>query len=197
MVRTRSQKDQLVEEIRHVFEEANSLFLVSLSGLASNDVNALRAALRKKGARMRVIKNRLARRAAADSPVSQLDKSFVGPTAVVFHATDPVGMAKGLVDFAKDHPKLELRAGLIDRTQMVVGADAKAVAEMPSQDQIRATLLALIQTPATMLVRLLGTPSTQVARVISEHSKQGGEAGQAEPEAETEVAVPAGETPEA
>ncbi len=174
MVRTRSQKDALVEEIRQVFEQANSLFLVSLSGLASNDVNALRAALRKKGAHVRVVKNRLARRAAVDGPVAKLDASFRGPTAVVYHPTDPVGMAKGLVDFAKDHPKLDLRAGLIDRNATVLGAEVKAVAELPSQDQIRATLLALINTPATMLVRLLNTPASQVARVVDEFGKKQG-----------------------
>ena len=174
MGKTRSQKDALVEEIRHVFASANSLFLVSLSGLASNDVNLLRAALRKKGARMRVVKNRLARLAAHDSPVQKLDASFRGPTAVVYHPTDPVGMAKGLVEFAKDHPQFELRAGLIDRAQAVLGADVKAVAEMPTQDQIRATLLALITTPATMLVRLLNTPAAQVARVVDEFGKKQG-----------------------
>jgi large subunit ribosomal protein L10 len=175
MTRTRSQKDHLVEEIRQVFALANNLFLVSLSGLASNDVNQLRAALRKRGAKVRVVKNRLARRAAADSTVSKLDASFRGPTAVVYHATDPAGTAKGLVEFAKDHPQLELRAGLLDRTQTVLGAEVKAVADMPTQDQIRATLLALINTPATMIVRLLATPGTQIARAVGEYGrKQGG-----------------------
>lgn len=182
MVRTRSQKEALIAEIRDVFTEANSLFLVSLSGLASNDVNALRAALRAKGAKMRVVKNRLARRAAGDGPVHKLDDAFRGPTAVVYHPSDPVAMAKGLVAFAKDHPQLDLRAGLIDRDQVVLGADAKAVAEMPSMEQIRATLLALINTPATMLVRLLGTPSTQVARVIDERGKTLGGGEEAVPE---------------
>jgi large subunit ribosomal protein L10 len=174
MVRTRSQKEALIEEIRGVFEEANSIFLVSLAGLPSNQVNALRASLRKNGARMRVVKNRLARRASGEGPFAKLNDNFRGPTAIVSHPNDPVAMAKGLVDFQKDHPKLLLRAGLIDRSQVVVGDDTKRVAEMPSQDQIRATLLALINTPATMLVRLLSTPSTQVARVISEHAKQSG-----------------------
>lgn len=185
MVRTRSQKDALIEEIRQVFDEANSLFLVSLSGLASNDVNALRSALRKRGARVRVVKNRLARRAAGDSTVTKLDASFRGPTAVVYHPTDPVAMAKGLVEFQKDHPKLELRAGLLDRSEVVLGAQAKAVAELPNQEQIRATLLAMLNTPATMLVRLLGTPATQVARVVDEHAKKagGGEAPATEAEA--------------
>jgi large subunit ribosomal protein L10 len=132
---------------------------------------------------MRVIKNRLARRAATDGPVAQLDKYFRGPTAVVYHATDPVATAKGLVEFQKDHPKIELRAGLIERSQAFAGADVKKVADLPTIDQARATLLALINTPATMLVRLLSTPATQVARVISEHAnKQGGgeEAGATE-----------------
>ncbi len=173
MVRTRSQKNQLVDEIRGVLDQANSLFLVSLAGLSSNDVNQLRAALRRKGARMRVVKNRLARRAAEGAPAGQLDRWFRGPTAVVYHGRDPVGMAKQLVDFAKDHPQLEVRAGLIDRSQVVSGKDAQAVAELPTLDEARARLLAVLIAPATQLVRVLNASSAQLVRVLDARAKKG------------------------
>lgn len=168
MVRTRSQKDQLTTEIRQEFEDANSLFLVSLSGLKSNEINDLRASLRQRGAHLRVVKNRLARRAGLGGPVAQLEAWFKGPTAVVFHPTEPVATAKGLIEFAKDHPALKIKAGLIDRTEAVPGPGVKAVAELPSMDQARAMLLGLLQAPASRLVRLINTPATQLAYVMKQ-----------------------------
>lgn len=175
MVRSSSQKDQLVGEIRGVLDQATHMFLVSLAGLYSNDVNQLRAALRRKGARMRVVKNRLARRAAEGAPAAQLDRWFRGPTAVVYHPSDPVAMAKQLVDFAKDHPQLEVRAGLIGRTEVVAGKDAQAVAELPTLDEARARLLAVLLAPATQLARLLSASTAQLVRVLDARAQKGGE----------------------
>ena len=90
MPKTRAQKEAQISQIDAVLTGANSLYLVSLSGLSSNDVNKLRATLRKEGARIRVVKNRLARRAATGKPTEQLDSHFRGPTAIVYHPTDPV-----------------------------------------------------------------------------------------------------------
>jgi large subunit ribosomal protein L10 len=176
MVRTRSQKNQLVDEIRAVFDGAGSLFLVSLSGLSSNDVNHLRAALRRRGARIRVIKNRLGRRAAAGQPAEQLERWMRGPTALVYHPSDPVGMAKELVDFAKDHPQLELRAGLLERAQVVAGSDARAVANLPSLEQARGMLLGVINAPATQLLRVINAAAGQLVRVVDARArKEGGD----------------------
>ncbi|MDQ7086622.1 MAG: 50S ribosomal protein L10 [Acidobacteriota bacterium] len=116
MVYTRSQKEAQVEQIREIFESANSIFLVDLTGLDSNEVNKLRAGLREKGARMQVIKNRLAKRAAGEGPVAALEGWFSGPTAMVYHAEEPVSTAKSLVDFAKDHPPAR-NQGRPDRSQ--------------------------------------------------------------------------------
>lgn len=178
MVRTRSQKDQLITEIQQVFAEANSFFLVSLTGLKSNEINDLRAVLRQRGAHMRVVKNRLARRAGAEGPLSKLDAWFKGPTAVVFHPEEPVTTAKGLVDFAKDHPGLKIKAGMIDRAEAVAGEGIKAVAELPTLEQARGMLLGLMQAPATRLLRLINTPATQLAYVM----KQRGDAAPASAE---------------
>ena len=165
MVRTRAEKSAMVDQIRLVFDGANSLFLVSLAGLSSNEINGLRASLRKKGARMVVVKNRLARRAAEGSPIALLDADFRGPTAVVHHPSEPAAAAKSLFDFAKDHPALKIRAALVDRSTAVHGPEVKAIADLPTIDQARAMLLGVIQAPAQTLVRLINTPATQLVYV--------------------------------
>lgn len=174
MVRTKAQKDALVGQIRQVFDGANSLFLVSLAGLSSNEINALRAALRQKGARMMVVKNRLAKIAAADGPVSGLEAEFRGPTAVVHHPTEPVSAAKSLYAFAKDHPALLIRAAMVDRTETVRGVAVKAVADLPTLDQARAMLLGLFNEPAGRLVRILNTPATQLVFVNKQRADAAG-----------------------
>ncbi|MDH3285417.1 MAG: 50S ribosomal protein L10 [Acidobacteriota bacterium] len=171
MTMTRTMKEQQVAEIRKVFDEANSLYLVDLTGLSSNEINGLRAELRQRGARMRVVKNRLAKRAAADHSFSSLEKWFTGPTALVYHQSEPVATAKGLMDFAKDNPALQVKAGIIDRGETVDAEGVKTVSALPSMDEARAMLLSLVLAPMTRLVRLIGTPATQVARVIGEKSK--------------------------
>jgi large subunit ribosomal protein L10 len=164
----------MVDEIRGVLDQVNNLFLVSLAGLSSNEINQLRASLRRNGAQLRVVKNRLARRAAQGGPVAQLDRWFRGPTALVFHPRDAVGMAKQLVEFAKDHPRLTVRAGLLDRSQVVAGEQAQAVADLPTLEQARARLLALMMAPATRLVRLIAAPGAQLARAVDARVKKEG-----------------------
>jgi large subunit ribosomal protein L10 len=161
----------MVDQIRLVFDGANSLFLVSLAGLTSNEINDLRANLRKKGARMVVVKNRLARRAAEGSPIALLDADFRGPTAVVHHPGEPASAAKSLFDFAKDHPALKIRAALVDRSTAVRGADVKSVADLPTIDQARAMLLGVMNAPAQTLLRLINTPATQLVYVNKQRSE--------------------------
>jgi large subunit ribosomal protein L10 len=162
MPKTRAQKEVQIAEIDSVLAGANSLYLVSLAGLSSNSVNKLRASLRKEGARIRVVKNRLARRAAIGKPTEQLDGHFRGPTAIVYHPSDPVATAKGVI---------VIKGGMVEQKQAVDAAGVKYVSSLPGLSEVRATLLALLQTPAGQLVRLLATPGTQLARVISEKAK--------------------------
>ena len=171
MVMTRAQKESLVDQIRELFDGADSLFLVSLSGINSNEVNKLRANLREKGARIRVVKNRLAKRAAGEQAEAKLEELFRGPTAVVYHADDPVSTAKAIVDFAKDHPSLEIKGGLVAKNDLIDARGVEAVSELPTLDDARAMILQLINSPATMLARLLSTPSTQIATVVKKKSE--------------------------
>lgn len=175
MVRTRSEKEQLVEELRDVIGRAESVFVVSLAGIASNDVNRLRAELRKRGAKVRVVKNRLMKRAGAGGPSSAIDGLFRGPSAIVYHETEPVAMAKALTELAKELPMLQIKGGLIGGRDTVDASGVKAVAELPTLDGARALLLGLIQTPAVTLARLINTPAVQLATVIQKRSEQAAE----------------------
>ena len=101
-----------------------------------------------------------------------LDDRFRGPTAVVYHPHDPVATARGLMSFAKDHPALAIKGGLIEQTQTVDAAGVKTVSELPGMQELRAMLLGVLQAPAGKLVRLLNTPAVQLARVIGERERQ-------------------------
>lgn len=171
----RAEKTAVVEKLNKVFQETPHLLLAGFRGLGANEANDLRRRVRGAGGRYTVIQNRLARRAAAGTPAEALAQQIEGPCALVTHDTDPVALAKALSGFAKDNPSIELLAGLIDAKEQVDPKGVELLASLPGINELRATLLALISTPATSLVRLLNTPGTQLARVIDAHSKAGEE----------------------
>jgi len=168
----RAEKVQFVEEMNQIFAGTPHLILTAFSGLTVNQANDLRSRIRKAGGEMRVIKNRLAKLAAADTPAAVLIDRFSGPCALASHADDPVALAKALAEFNKDNPQLELVAGLIDAKDLVDAKDLKQLSLLPGLPELQAQLLSLFQTPATQLVRLLGTPASQVARALDAHREK-------------------------
>lgn len=171
----RADKIAAVEQMNAAFLETPHVILASFNGLGVNQANELRSKVRAAGGTYRVVKNRLAKLAAQGTPVEQLVEHFAGPVAVAAHGTDPVALAKTLQEFAKDNPQIELKAGIVDAKDVVDAEGVKALSMLPGLPELRAQLLALIQTPATTLVRLLGTPGTQLARVIDAYrDKQDG-----------------------
>lgn len=171
----RSDKIAAVERMHQHFEEVPHAILTSFRGLSVNEANRLRRKIDGIGGRYTVVKNRLARRAAGGTAVDQLATQFSGPCGLATHVSDPVALAKALAEFAKENPQLELLAGIVDAKDVVDTAGVKQLATMPGLPELRAQLLALIQTPATSLVRLLGTPGTQIARVLdARNEEQGG-----------------------
>ena len=173
----RADKISTVEELNRTFSDTPHLILASFRGLSVNQANDLRSRVRAAGGSYRVIKNRLAKIAAADTPAQELAGSLGGPCAIATHDSDPIGLAKALSDFSKDNPQLELVAGLIDAKEQLDAKGVQQLASMPSLPELRAQLLSLIQTPATTLVRLIQTPGEQLARVVDARREAlGGEA---------------------
>ena len=168
----RAEKTNVVEQLNQEFSNKPHIVLASFSGLTVNRANELRRKIRGIGGRYQVISNRLAKRAAVGTAAEALGSSFNGPCAIATHADDPVALAKAIAEFAKENPQIEMLAALVDGREFVDKSGVKQLATMPSLPELQSQLLALIQTPATTLVRLLGTPGTQIARVLDARQEQ-------------------------
>jgi len=146
-------------------------------GLDANRASELRRKVRAAGGAIRVVKNRLTKRAAEGTAVEQIRERLTGPCALAMHADDPVGLAKTLTEFAKDNPELELLSGVIEARDVLDAKGIEALSALPGLPELRAQLLSVIQAPASKLVRLLATPGSQVARVLDarrESMEEGG-----------------------
>ena len=173
---TRTEKQALIENLHQEFGKSPHAILVDFRGLSVPAVTEFRRKVKATGSRYRVVKNTLALRAAKGTPLEKLGPHFDNTTGVAYTGTDPVALAKVLVDFGKDHPQLVVKAGLVSGSQMLDAEGVKALSTMPSLPELRARLLGLLQAPATQLVRLLNTPASQLARVLKayEEKQEGG-----------------------
>ncbi len=168
----RTEKTAEIEVLRQGFQQAQNAVLVGFAGLTVTQVNELRRKVRDTDSSYRVVKNRLALRAVAGTPLEPLLGRFQGPTAVAYNSGDPVALAKALSEFAKDNPALQLRVGVVEGRQLVEAEGLEALAKLPGLPEIRAQLLSMLQAPAAKLVRLLATPGTQLARALGERQKK-------------------------
>jgi large subunit ribosomal protein L10 len=168
----KAEKAELINELHQEFGRSPHAILVDFRGLSVPAVTEFRRKVRQAGSRYRVVKNSLALRAAKDTPLEGLSAKFENTTGVAYTGSDPVVLAKVLVDFAKDHPQLVVKAGVVSGSQMLDAEGVKALSTMPSLPEVRARLLGLLQAPAARLVRLLSVPGGQVARVLRAHSEK-------------------------
>jgi large subunit ribosomal protein L10 len=168
----RSEKISTVEQLHEVLSEAPHVILTGFKGLSVNQANELRRKVGGVGGGYRVIKNRLAKRAAAGTPSEPLSAEFSGPCAIATHPDDPIALAKALAEFAKENPQIELRAAILDAKELVGVEGVKSLARMPGLPELRAQLLAMLQSPAVTLLRLLNTPATQLTRVLDARRRQ-------------------------
>lgn len=171
----RADKVKVVEGMTERFSGTPHVFLATFSGLSANQATDLRRKVREAGGSFRVIKNRLAKRAAPGTGMEKIAEQLQGPCALAAHESDPVGLAKVLSDFAKGNPQLVLLAAVVDAQQVVDEGGVKQLASLPGLPELRAQLLSVILGPASALVRLLNTPGGQLARVIdARRESQGG-----------------------
>jgi large subunit ribosomal protein L10 len=128
-----------------------------------------RRKMRASGSRYRVVKNSLALRAAKGTALEKLEAKLEGTTGIAYTGDDPVALAKVLVDFAKEHPALSVKAGVVAGSQLLDAEGVKALSTMPGLPELRAKLLGLLMGPAQQLVSLLNEPATQTVRVLKAH----------------------------
>lgn len=172
----RTEKAELIASLHQTLADATIVVITRQSGLTVAEVTDLRAKMRKAGAGYRVAKNRLARLALEGTPFAKLSPMFVGPTAIAY-SKDPVAAAKIAVEYAKSNEKLSIVGGSLGDQQLDVEG-VKALASLPSLDELRAKFLALLNTPATRIAGVVQAPAGQLARVFGAYGSKE-EAGQA------------------
>lgn len=173
MALKRAEKETMVEALKSDFAKSQHAILVDFRGITVPAVTEFRRKVRQSGGSYKVIKNTLAVRALAGTPLEGLKDKFLETTAIAYCESDPVALAKVIVDFSKDHPQIVVKSGLVSGSQMLDANGVKALSAMPSMPELRSKLLGLLQAPATTLVRLLNTPAQQMVRVLKVHEEKG------------------------
>ena len=156
------QKKQIVEGLREKFSRSKVFIITDYKGLDVQKMSALRRKLREDGIECRVVKNTLLIRASEGTDVELVKDAFKGPNAVVLGYDDPVSPAKLLTQFAKENEKLEIKAGLLNG-RVLAPADIKALAALPSREQLLSKLLSVMVAVPTNFVNVLsGVPRNLV-----------------------------------
>lgn len=164
----RAQKPILVEELNRVFNEVNVVVVTRNLGLTVAQSTALRLKMREAGATYKVTKNSLAKIATKGTVYESISDLLTGPVALA-SSIDPVAAAKIVVEFAKTNDKLEIVGGAMGSTVLDVNG-VKALATMPSLDELRAKIVGLVQAPATKVVQIIQAPAGQLARVLGAYA---------------------------
>lgn len=165
-----AQKRELVTEMNTVFSDAGTVVVTHYSGLTVQEINDLRGQMRDAGANFKVTKNRLVRFALADTPYAQLADMFTGPTAIAY-SEDVVAAAKVAVNFAKKNEKLVVIGGAMGENVLDLNG-VKALASLPSLDELRGKIVGLLQAPATKVAGVLQAPAGQLARVMGAYASK-------------------------
>ena len=168
---SRAQKREQVSELKEKFERATGVIVADYRGIDVQSVNALRRKLREGDYEYRVAKNTLLRLASEGTDVEVIRGQFEGPTAVAVSFGDPAGLAKTLVEYAKENEAFEIRGGMVDGKALDT-AEVGTLATLPSLDQLRGKLVGLLQAPATKIAGVLQAPAGQMARVVAARKGQ-------------------------
>lgn len=164
----RAEKKELVSTFNAEVKASNVIVVAHNKGLTANQVMDLRNKMAKAGATIKVVKNRLAIIALDGTDASGIKNLFVGPTMVAY-GTDPVAAPKVAADFAKANEKFVVLGGVLGKS-VLDAQGIKALAELPSLDQLRGKLIGLMQAPATKIAGVLAAPASQLARVFNAYA---------------------------
>jgi len=166
----RAAKRELVGTLNDVFKTSGVVVVAHYAGLTVADMQKLRKQMKQVGGHVKVTKNRLAKIALEGTDAVSISSLLKGPTLLAY-STDPVSAPKVAVDFAKTNDKLVILGGSMGATALDANA-VKALATLPSLDELRATIVGLVQAPATKLAQLANAPAAKLARVFGAYAKR-------------------------
>lgn len=160
------QKQQIVAEVNEIAASALSAVVADYRGLTVSEMTAMRVRARESGVYLRVVRNTLAKRAVEGTEYACLDEAFVGPTLVAFSTEDPGSAARLIKDYAKEHDALEVKALSIGG-ELYPADQIDRVAKLPTMDEARSLLLAVMQAPVVKLARTLNEVPGKLARTVA------------------------------
>ncbi|MGB7257798.1 MAG: 50S ribosomal protein L10 [Pseudolabrys sp.] len=166
----RAAKQDAITELNGVFKTSNVVVVAHYSGLTVSQMQTLRKQMRLAGAKVKVAKNRLAKIALKDTDAAAIAPLLKGPTVIAFSG-DPVSAPKVAVDFAKANEKFVILGGTMGKTALNLDG-VKALAALPSLDELRAKIVGLVQAPATKIAQLVNAPASKVARVVQAYASK-------------------------
>lgn len=164
----RAEKREMVASLNSVFDNAGVVVVAHYAGLSVAQMTELRAKMREAGGSVKVAKNRLAKLALDGTDAAHITDLFEGQTLIAY-SDDPVSAPKVASAFAKDNENLVLIGGAMGTTHL--DADGvKALATLPSLDELRGRLVGMIQTPASRIAQIVNAPAGQMARVVQAYA---------------------------
>ena len=166
----RAEKRELVASLQAALSGAVSIVIAQNAGLTVADLETLRVQMKQAGGQVKVAKNRLAKLALKDTDNADMSALFTGPVVIAFSA-DPMTAPKVAAKFADKNQKFVIVGGAMGKT----GLDAnnvKALATMPSLDELRATLAGMLKQPATRIASVVQAPGAQIARVLAAYAEK-------------------------
>lgn len=166
----RAEKREFVTELNQVFKGTGSVVVAHYSGLTVAQMNDLRSRMRVAGGTVKVAKNRLAKIALQGTESEGISSLFQGQTLIAY-SDDPVTAPKVAVEFSKGNDKLVVLGGAMGATNLDAEG-VKALAALPSLDELRAKLVGMIQTPATRIAQVVNAPAGQLARVFNAYAQK-------------------------
>lgn len=167
----RPDKIEAVKEIAADLKATDVYYFLDYRGLSFAEASELRARLAKADASLKVVKNTLAKIAAADAGVEGLTELLQGPTAIAYCHGDPVRVAKTIQDFIKEKKKAAVRGGRLERS-LLSGADVERLSTMPSREQLIAQMVGAIASPLTGLVTVLNGPIRGLVVALAQVQEQ-------------------------
>ena len=161
----RAQKEQVVEELGQIFESSGVVVVARYEGMTVAEMQALRAQMRDAGGAVRVAKNRLAKIALEGKPAASIADYLTGMTVLAF-SDDPVAAAKVADASAKSNDKFVILGGAMGGAALDP-AGVKAVAQMPSREELIASIVSCIGAPAANIAGAIGAPASNIAGILS------------------------------
>jgi large subunit ribosomal protein L10 len=170
----RAAKRELIDHLHGVLKDTGVIVVAHNTGLVAAQSAEFRKRVKEAGGSVKVAKNKLAQLAFKDTDAEKLSDLMKGPTILAF-SKDPIAAAKAAVTYAKGNEKLVILGGAMGKTLLDANG-VKALADLPSLDELRATLIGLLNAPATKIARTVKEPGAKLARVIQAKASKGEEA---------------------